>query len=66
MKKANEIRNLEKDQLVVEAAQLRKQLFLLRNKHAMGQLETKHELMQTRRELAQVLTIINEKDNPQN
>jgi large subunit ribosomal protein L29 len=66
MRKPNEIRSLEKDQLITEAAQLRKQLFILRNKHAMGQLETKHELMQTRRELAQVLTIINEKDNPQN
>jgi large subunit ribosomal protein L29 len=65
MRKANEIRSLEKDQLATEVAQLRKQLFLLRNKHAMGQLETKHELNQTRKELAQVLTILNEKDNPQ-
>lgn len=66
MRKTNEIRNLDKEQLAGEADRLRKQLFELRNKHAMGQLDTKHELRETRRELAQVLTIINEKDNPQN
>jgi large subunit ribosomal protein L29 len=66
MRKPNEIRSLDKEQLAGEANRLRKQLFELRNKHAMGQLETKHELREIRRELAQVLTIINEKGNQQN
>jgi len=61
MRKASEIRSLDTDQLQQEAARICKQIFELRNKHVMGQLDTGHELKQTRRELAQILTIINEK-----
>ena len=61
MRKASEVRSLDTDQLQEEAGRVRRQIFELRNKHALSQLETKHELRQTRRELAQILTILNEK-----
>ncbi|MBO7434483.1 50S ribosomal protein L29 [bacterium] len=62
MKKASEIRNLEVDQLEKELARLQRESFDLRNKKAIKQLTTTHELKQNRRTIAQVRTIITEKN----
>lgn len=61
MKKAGEIRSLEIDQLQAEEQRLRKLLFDLRNKAVRGKPEKTHEQELSRRELAQVLTVINER-----
>lgn len=63
MKKTGEIRSLENEQLQAEEQRLRKLLFDLRNKAIRGKPEKTHEVEQSRRELAQVLTIINERRN---
>ena len=62
MKKANEIRNLEVDQLEKELSRLQKESFELRTKKAIKQLTTTHELKQNRRAIAQVKTVITEKN----
>ncbi len=62
MKKANEIRNLEVDQLEKELYRLQKESFELRNKKAIKQLTTTHELKQNRRAIAQIKTVITEKN----
>ncbi len=61
MRKARETRSLENDQLHTEEQRLRKLLFDLRNKAVRGKPEKTHEMRQARRELAQVMTIINER-----
>lgn len=61
MRTAREIRSVEDELLVTEAQQLRKALFDLRNKAVRGKPEKMHEMGQTRRELARVLTIMNER-----
>ena len=61
MKKASEFRAQALSELEANALQLRKQLFELKNKRGMGQLEKTHELKSTKREIAQILTVINEK-----
>ena len=62
MKKANEIRNLEVDQLEKELSRLQQESFELRNKKAIKQLTPTHELKQNRRAIAQVKTVITEKN----
>jgi len=61
MRKAREIRSLDTDQLRAEVARLRKAIFDLRNKASLKQLEKPHEVKETRRELACVLTVLNER-----
>jgi len=61
MKKASEFRAQTLEELEANALQLRKQLFELKNKKGMGQLQRTHELKSTKREIAQILTVINEK-----
>ena len=63
MRKARETRSLDNDQLHTEEQRLRKLLFDLRNKAVRGKPEKTHEMRQARRELAQVLTVINERRN---
>lgn len=63
MRKARETRSLDNDQLYTEEQRLRKLLFDLRNKAVRGKPEKTHEMCQARRELAQMLTIINERRN---
>ncbi|MBW1820285.1 MAG: 50S ribosomal protein L29 [Deltaproteobacteria bacterium] len=59
--KASEARDLstvERKQKVVELAQ---ELFNLRFQHEIGQLENPQKMKQTKREIARLKTIINEK-----
>ncbi len=61
MRKAQEIRNLDDGQLEAEVLKLRADIFKLRNKDSHKQLDKTHEIKLTRRELAKVLTIQNER-----
>jgi len=63
MRKAQEFRNLDKGQLEDELQKLRADLFKLRNKDSLKQLDKTHEIKLTRREIAKVLTVINERAN---
>lgn len=62
MKKAQEIRSLDVAALEKELARLQKEGYELRNKKALKQLTTTHELQQNRRAIAQVRTVITEKN----
>ena len=63
MRKAQEFRNLDKGQLEDELQKLRADLFKLRNKDSLKQLDKTHEIKLTRREIAKVLTVMNERAN---
>ena len=61
MKGAEELRDLTVEELEKEAEGLRQELFNLRFQHTTHQLENVMRIRQVRREIARVLTIINEK-----
>jgi len=61
MRKAQEIRNLDDSQLEAEVQQLRAEIFKLRTKDSLKQLDKTHEIKLTRRELAIVLTVMNQR-----
>jgi large subunit ribosomal protein L29 len=59
--KAKQLRELSDDELVVRLRDTRKELFNLRFQHATGQLDNSHRLNATRREIARLLTLQNER-----
>ena len=59
--KANELRNLDTEQLESKVNVLRKDIFQFRNKASLGQLNKTHEIKRAKRELATVFTVLNEK-----
>ena len=61
MRKAQEIRNLDDGQLEAEVQKLRAEIFKLRTKDSLKQLDKTHEIKLTRRELALILTVLNER-----
>jgi large subunit ribosomal protein L29 len=58
--KAAKIRDMSKEDLLVEEAELRKQLFKLRFQTATGQLENASRMKGVRRDIARILTILGE------
>ena len=59
--KAQEIRNLSADELVVKLGELKKDLFNLRLQHATNQLDNPMKIVEVKKEIARVKTIIREK-----
>jgi large subunit ribosomal protein L29 len=59
--RARELRNLTKDELATRLADSRKELFTLRFQSATGALENTMRLKLTRRELARILTVQQER-----
>ncbi len=59
--KAEELRNLSKEELETRLKELREQLFSLNTKSALGTLEKTHMRKEIKREIARVLTIMREK-----
>ena len=60
--KARQVRELSDEELEARIRDTRKELFNLRFQHATGQLDDPHKLSSTRREIARLLTMINERD----
>lgn len=60
--KASKVRDMTKEELVKRGQDVREEMFRLRFQHATGQLENPVRLRILRRDLAQVLTILHEKD----
>jgi large subunit ribosomal protein L29 len=58
--KAAKMRDMSKEDLLVEEAELRKQLFKLRFQTATGQLENASRMKGVRRDIARILTILGE------
>ncbi len=61
MKKASELRTLTVDELRQEEVNLRKELFNLNFQKVTGEIENPLRIRQVRRDVARVLTVINEK-----
>jgi large subunit ribosomal protein L29 len=59
--KASELRELSVDELQDKESQLSEQLFALRIQKVTGQLESGAKVRNVRRDLARVLTVLNEK-----
>ena len=60
--KATEARAMTVEQLNEKLASLKKDLFLLRMQHATNQLDNPQKLVETKRDIARVKTMIREKE----
>ena len=59
--KAAEARELDVDELQRRVAETRRELFNLRFQHATGQLENTGQLKEVRKNIARLLTVLNQK-----
>ena len=60
--KVTDIRNMTAEELNEKLAELKKELFNLRFQHAVNQLENPHKLEEVKRDIARVMTVLNEKN----
>ncbi|MBE6607949.1 MAG: 50S ribosomal protein L29 [Ruminococcaceae bacterium] len=58
--KASEIRKMSVEELEKELAGLKEELFNLRFKHAINQLDNPHKIADVRKDIARVMTILHE------
>jgi large subunit ribosomal protein L29 len=61
--KASKMRDMSKDDLILEESELRKQLLKLRFQAATGQLESAPRMKGIRRDIARIITILREMEN---
>jgi large subunit ribosomal protein L29 len=59
--RAGEVRELGVEELEQRLAETRRELFNLRFQHATGQLENTGQLREVRRNIARLLTVLNQK-----
>ena len=60
--KANELRAMTQEELTTKLAELKKELFNLRFQHAINQLDNPNKIVECKRDIARVLTILQEKN----
>ena len=60
--KASEIRELTAEQLSEKLKELKIELFNLRFQHAINQLENPHRIVEVKRDIARVMTILQQKN----
>ena len=60
--KASEVRSMSVAELNTKLDSLKKDLFLLRMQHATNQLDNPQKLVETKRDIARVKTMIREKE----
>ena len=60
--KANEIRELTAEQLSEKLKELKTELFNLRFQHAINQLENPHRIVEVKRDIARVRTVLQQKN----
>jgi large subunit ribosomal protein L29 len=58
--KASKMRDMSKEDLLLEEVELRKQIFKLRFQTATGQLQNASKIRGVRRDVARILTILHE------
>ncbi|NLT66244.1 MAG: 50S ribosomal protein L29 [Acidobacteria bacterium] len=58
--KASKLRDMSKEDLLLEESELRKQLFKLRFQTATGQLESAPKMREIRRDIARIATVLKE------
>jgi len=62
MLKVEELRNLTKQELEEKAVALKKSLYEMRVQKATGRVEKPGKIREARREIARILTVLNEKE----
>jgi len=60
--KAIELRELSTEQLEAKLKELKSELFTLRFQHAINQLDNPHKLVDVKRDIARVMTVMSEKN----
>ena len=60
--KVDELRILEADELGMRLRTARRELYELRFKHAVGQLENSSQISKVRHDIARIMTVIRERD----
>ena len=60
--KANEIREMSVEELNVKLNDLKKDLFNLRLQHAVNQLDNPNKIVEVKRDIARIKTIIRERE----
>jgi len=63
--KASKLRDMSKEDLLQEESTLRERLFRLRFQAATGQLESASKVHGVRKDIARILTVLHEKEEPQ-
>lgn len=59
--KVKEFKNLSEDELVAKEKQIKKELFELESQRQMGRIEKPASLRNLRRDIARILTVLNER-----
>jgi large subunit ribosomal protein L29 len=62
--KASKLRDMSREDLLQEESTLRERLFRLRFQAATGQLESASKVHGVRKDIARILTILHEKEEP--
>ena len=60
--KAAELKTLTVDELNAKLKELKTELFNLRFQHAINQLENPHKIADVKRDIARVMTVLNQKN----
>ena len=60
--KVDELRELEEDQLADRMKTARRELYELRFKHAVGQLEDSSQISKVRHDIARIMTVLSERE----
>ena len=60
--KAKEIREMTPEELNAKLKELKTELFNLRFQHAINQLDNPHKIVDVKRDIARVMTILHEKN----
>ena len=60
--KAKEFRDMTSDELTAKLKELKNELFNLRFQHAINQRENPHKIVDVKKDIARVMTILQEKN----
>ena len=60
--KATELKDLTSDELNAKLKELKNELFNLRFQHAINQLDNPHKIVDVKKDIARVMTILQEKN----
>ncbi|MBR6514467.1 MAG: 50S ribosomal protein L29 [Clostridia bacterium] len=60
--KINELREMSVEALEKKLGELKQELFNLRFQHAINQLDNPHKIVDVKRDIARVMTLLNEKN----
>ncbi|MDY4436077.1 MAG: 50S ribosomal protein L29 [Eubacteriales bacterium] len=60
--KAKELRDMTGDELNAKLKELKNELFNLRFQHAINQLDNPHKIVDVKKDIARVMTILQEKN----